>query len=156
LIKFAARPWITLRQFVCQSTTIKKHINKRTGSPDQVIDQAIMRILKAYEMTMNDLLLIQKENYNLRAAHKKEKQKRRKSKKQISIEQGITREQAQALVQSQVEASQAVTTAPAEPELPASRLVVRRQFRCSGCGAEGHKINRYPSCTSNFLYIICM
>jgi hypothetical protein len=100
-----------------------------------------MRMLKAYEMTMNDLLLIRKENYDLRAAHEKEKQKCKRSKKQISIEQGVTREEAQALVQGQIEASQAVTTALAEPELPASQLIVRRQFCCSGCGVEGHKIN---------------
>lgn len=69
--------------------------------------------------------------------------------KQISSEQGITREEAQALVQSQVEASQAVTTTPAEPELPASQPVVRRQFRCSSCGVEGHKITRCPNRTSD-------
>jgi hypothetical protein len=32
-----------------------------------------MRMSKAYEMTMNDLLLVRKENYDLRAAHEKEK-----------------------------------------------------------------------------------
>jgi hypothetical protein len=137
-----------IRQFVRQSTTIKKRINEHTGNPNQVIDQAITRMSKAYETTMNDLLLVRKEVYDLRAAHEKEKQKRQKSKKQISIEQGITSEEAQALVQGQVEASHAVTAAPAEPELPASQAVVRRQFRCSGCGVEGHKINRCPNQSS--------
>ncbi|KAI7976410.1 hypothetical protein EIK77_010170 [Talaromyces pinophilus] len=108
-----------------------------------------MRMSKAYEMTMNDLLLVWKENYDLRAAHEKEKQKRKRSNKQISIEQGVIREEAQVFVQGQIEASQAVTTALAEPELPASQAVVRRQFRCSGCGVEGHKINRCPNQTSN-------
>lgn len=56
-----------------QSTTIKKRINNRTGSPNQVINQAIMRMSKAYETTMNDLLLVRKENHDLRAAHEKEK-----------------------------------------------------------------------------------
>ncbi|EEA20812.1 hypothetical protein TMatcc_000803 [Talaromyces marneffei ATCC 18224] len=102
-----------IRQFVRQTTTITKRINERTGTPNQVIDQAIMRISKAYEITMNDLVLVRKEIHDLRAANEKEKQKRQKSKKQISIEQGITREEAQALVQGQIEASQAVTTAPA-------------------------------------------
>ncbi|EEA22979.1 pogo transposable element, putative [Talaromyces marneffei ATCC 18224] len=138
-----------IRQFVRQTTTIKRRISERTGSPNQGINQAIIRMSKAYETTMHDLLLIRKENYDLRAAHEKEKRKRQKSKKQISIEQGITREEAQALVQGQVEASQAITTAPAEPELPASQGVVRRQFRCSGCGVEGHRINRCPNRTSS-------
>ncbi|EED15710.1 pogo transposable element, putative [Talaromyces stipitatus ATCC 10500] len=138
-----------IRQFVRQSTTITKRISERTGSPNQVIDQAVMRMSKAYETTMNDLLLVRKENHDLRAAHEKEKQKHQKSKKQISIEHGITSEEAQALVQGQVKASQAVTIAPAEPELPASQQVVRRQFRCSGCGVEGHRINRCPNQTSS-------
>ncbi|EED11600.1 conserved hypothetical protein [Talaromyces stipitatus ATCC 10500] len=86
-----------------------------------------------------------KELHNLRAAHEKEKQKRRRSKQQISHEQGITREEAQALVQGQIEVSQAVTTAPAEPELPVSHPPVRRQFRCSGCGVAGHKITGCPN-----------
>jgi hypothetical protein len=137
------------RQFKRQMTTIKKRLSRRTRSPSQVIDEAIMRISKAYEMTINDLLLVRKENHDLRAAHEKEKQKRQKSKKQISIEEGITREEAQALVQSQIEVSEAITTAPAEPELPTSRSVVRRQFRCSGCNVEGHRINRCPNRTSN-------
>ena len=116
-----------IRQFVRQSTTINERIN--TGSHEnQEINQAIIRLLKAYEAIANDILLIRKENYDLRAAHDKEKQKCQKSKKQIPIEQGITREEAQALLQDQVEASQAVTTTLAEPELPASQPIVRRQF----------------------------
>jgi hypothetical protein len=100
-------------------------------------------------MIANDVLLIWKENYNLQAAHKKEKQKRQKSKKQISIEQGVTREEAQALIQGQVEVSHAITTTPAEPELPASQAVVHRQYRCSGCNVMGHRINQCPSRTSS-------
>jgi hypothetical protein len=53
-----------------------RRISERTGSPNQVIDQAITRMSKAYEMTMNDLLIIRKENQDLRAAHEKENQKR--------------------------------------------------------------------------------
>ena len=104
---------------------------------------------KAYEILANDVLLTRKENYDLRAANEKEKQKRQKSKKQISIEQGITRAEAQALVQGQVEASHTVTTTPAEPELPAPQAVVRRQYRCSGCNVMGHRINQCPNRTSS-------
>ncbi|EED11514.1 conserved hypothetical protein [Talaromyces stipitatus ATCC 10500] len=140
-----------IRQFVRQSTTINKRINKRTGSLNQneEINQAVIRLSKAYEILANDALLVRKENRDLRAAHEKEKQKRKRSNKQISIEQGITREEAQALVQGQVEASHAVTTTLAEPELPASQAVVRRQFRCSGCNVMGHRINQCPSRTSS-------
>jgi hypothetical protein len=137
------------RQFKRQLTTIKKRISRRTRSPSEVIDEAISRMSKAYEMSINELLIVQKEVHDLRAAHEKEKQKRRRSRKQISHEQGVTREEAQALIQGQVEASQTAAAAPAEPELPASQPPVRRQFRCSGCGIAGHKITGCPNRTSN-------
>uniref|UniRef100_A0A093V4F6 Uncharacterized protein n=1 Tax=Talaromyces marneffei PM1 TaxID=1077442 RepID=A0A093V4F6_TALMA len=121
---------------------------------------------------MNDLLFVRKENHDLRAAHEKEKQKRQKSKKQIPIEQGITREEAQALVQGQIEASQAGPTAPAEPELPASQTVevaayalgimvgnpvphvpVHASFCSPGAEAPSHKID-IP--TLSFVYGSCL
>ncbi|EED13550.1 transposon, putative [Talaromyces stipitatus ATCC 10500] len=118
------------RQFKRQRTTTKKRISRHTRSSSEAIGEVFTRASKAYEMSINQLTIAQKELHDLRAAHEKEKQKRQKSKKQISHDQGITREEAQALVQGQIEASQAVTTAPAEPELPVSHPPVRRQFRC--------------------------
>jgi hypothetical protein len=47
------------------------------GSVDEVIDW----MSKVYEMTTNSFLLLGKEVHDLRAAHEKEKQKRRRSKK---------------------------------------------------------------------------
>jgi hypothetical protein len=64
-------------QFKHQLSTIKKHISQRTGSPIDSVDEAINQISKAYKMTANSLILLRKEVHNLRAAHKKEKQKRR-------------------------------------------------------------------------------
>ena len=137
------------RQFKRQLTTIKRRISQHTESPLDSVDEVIDRMSKAYEMTTNSLMLLGKEVHDLRAAHEKEKQKRRRSRKQITHEQGITKEEAQMLVQSQIEASQSITTAPAEPDLPESQPPVRRQFRCSGCGIAGHKITGCPNHTSN-------
>ncbi|EED12744.1 transposon, putative [Talaromyces stipitatus ATCC 10500] len=135
------------RQFKRQMTTTKKRISRHTRSSSEAIGEVFTRASKAYEMSINKLTIAQKELHDLRAAHEKEKQKRQKSKKQISHDHGITREEAHVLVQGQIEASQAVTTAPAEPELPVSHPPVRRQFRCSGCGIEGHKITGCPNRT---------
>ncbi|EED13623.1 pogo transposable element, putative [Talaromyces stipitatus ATCC 10500] len=133
------------QQLTRQMTTTKKRISRHTRSSSEAIGEVFTRASKAYEMSINKLTIAQKELHDLRAAHEKEKQKRRRSKQQISHEQGITREEAQALVQGRVEASQAVTTAPAEPELPVCHPPVRRQFRCSGCGVAGHKITGCPN-----------
>ncbi|EED21283.1 conserved hypothetical protein [Talaromyces stipitatus ATCC 10500] len=132
-------------QFKRQMTNTKKRISRHTRSSSEAIGEVFTRASKAYEMSINKLTIAQKELHDLRAAHEKEKQKHRRSKQQISHEQGITREEAQALVQGRVEASQAVTTAPAEPELPVCHPPVRRQFRCSGCGVAGHKITGCPN-----------
>jgi hypothetical protein len=133
------------RQFKRQITTIKKRLSRRTRSPSEVIDEAIMRVSKAYEMNINELLIARKEIHHLRASHEKEKQKRRRSRAQITHDRGITREEAQNLVQGQVEASQPITAAPAEPELPASQVRVRRQFRCSKCNTLGHRLPQCPN-----------
>jgi hypothetical protein len=77
---------------------IKRRISQRTGSLLGSVDEVIDWMSKAYEMTVNSLMLLGKEVYNLWAANEKEKQKRRRSRKQITHEQGITREEAQALV----------------------------------------------------------
>ena len=137
------------RQFKRQLTTIKRRISQRTGSPLGSVDEVINRMSKAYEMTANSLMLLGKEVHDLRGAHEKEKQKRRRSRKQIEHGQGITREEAQALVQSQIEASQSRTTAPGESELPASQTLVRRQFRCSECNILGHRRPQCPNRTGN-------
>jgi kynurenine formamidase len=109
----------------------------------------IDQMSKAYEITTNSLLLLGKEVHDLRAAHEKEKQKRRQSKKQISHTQGITREEAQTLIQGQIKASQIDITAPVEPELPASQALVRRQFRCSECNILGHRRPQCPNLSIN-------
>jgi hypothetical protein len=137
------------RQFKRQLTTIKKRISQRTGSPLDSVDEVINRMSKAYEMTANSLMLLGKEVHDLRAAHEKEKQKRGRSRRQITHEQGITREEAQALIQSQIEMPQSITTALTEPELPASQALVRRQFRCSECNTLGHRRPQCPNRTSN-------
>ncbi|EED14731.1 pogo transposable element, putative [Talaromyces stipitatus ATCC 10500] len=67
------------RQFNRQTATIKKRINEPTTGPFEVVDQAINRLSKAYEMSRNELLIIQKEVHDLRAANEKEKQKPRQA-----------------------------------------------------------------------------
>ncbi|EED17208.1 ankyrin repeat-containing protein, putative [Talaromyces stipitatus ATCC 10500] len=87
------------RQFNRQTATIKK-INEPTTGPFEVVDQAINRLSKAYEMSRNELLIIQKEVHDLRAANEKEKQKRKRSRAQISHQGSLTAQEAQELITS--------------------------------------------------------
>jgi L-lactate utilization protein LutC len=85
-------------QFKRQLSTIKRRISQYTGSPLDSVDEVINQISKTYKITANNLILLGKEVHDLQAAHEKEKQKHRQSRKQITHKQGITREEAQALI----------------------------------------------------------
>ena len=97
---------------------------------------------------MIDMTIVRKEVHDLRAAHEKEKQKRRRSTKRIAHEGGLTRQEAQDLVRSQNQpnqSSQPVANDPAQLERVVSQPRVRAPPKCSGCGIIGHNILRCPS-----------
>ena len=137
------------RQFKRQITTIKKQIRDHPTSPLEKVDQAINRMSKAYEMTINELLIIRKEVHDLRAANEKEKKKRKRSRAQIAYEGSLTAQEAQELIASRNGASEPIPAASVESEPQASQPRVRAPLKCSGCGNIGHKINRCPNRTSN-------
>ncbi|EED16700.1 transposon, putative [Talaromyces stipitatus ATCC 10500] len=130
------------RQFKRQITTIKKRIDTHKTSP-------LDRIAKAYEVGMNQFVIIQKEVHDLRAANEKEKRKRQRSKKQISHEGDLTVQEAQELIISRDQASRSNPAVSGESEPQASQPRVRAPPKCSGCGIIGHKINRCSNRTTS-------
>ncbi|KAI7973460.1 hypothetical protein EIK77_000819, partial [Talaromyces pinophilus] len=120
------------RQFKRQITTIKKRISDHPTSPLEKVDQAINRMSKAYEMTINELLIIRKEVHDLRAANEKEKKKRKRSRAQIAYEGSLTAQEAQELIASQNGASEPIPAASVESEPQASQPRVRAPPKCSG------------------------
>jgi hypothetical protein len=98
---------------------------------------------------MIELTIVRKEAHNLRAAHEKEKQKRRRSTARIAHEGGLTRQEAQDLIQSQNQPSQPVADDPTQSERVASPSRVRAQFRCSNCNILGHRRNQCPNPIGN-------
>ncbi|KAI7975379.1 hypothetical protein EIK77_006335, partial [Talaromyces pinophilus] len=118
------------RQFKRQITTIKKRISDHPTSPLEKVDQAINRMSKAYEMTINELLIIRKEVHDLRAANEKEKKKRKRSRAQIAYEGSLTAQEAQELIASQNGASEPIPAASVESEPQASQPRVRAPPKC--------------------------
>ena len=120
--------------------------------PTSPLDRRLDRISKACERQMIDMTIVRKEVHDLRAAHEKEKQKRRRSTKRIAHEGGLTRQEAQDLVRSQNQpnqSSQPVANDPAQSERVASPPRVRAQFRCSNCNILGHRRNQCPNPIGN-------
>jgi hypothetical protein len=130
-------------------STIKKRISQRTGNPLSSVNKVIDQMSKAYKITTNSLLLLEKEVHDLQAAHKKKKQKQRQSKKQISHTQEITKKKAQALIQDQIKTSQINITTLVEPELPVSQALIHRQFQYSKCNILGHRRPQCPNLSIN-------
>ena len=104
---------------------------------------------KAYEMSINELLIIQKKVHDLHAVNKKEKKKRKRSRAQIAYKGSLTAQEAQELVATRNEASEPIPAAPIDSEPQASQPRVRAPPKCSGCGIIGHKINRCPNRTTS-------
>ena len=133
------------RQLEWQATVVKKLIGHAQISPSRRFDEAFNQIIKACESTMNDAAIMKKQYQDLFAAHEKEKQKRRKSKKKINHEGGITREEAQELMKSRDEAIQ-----PSINEAAQSTLQPRKRVpKCSNCGTVSHNIRKCPNLTIN-------
>jgi hypothetical protein len=87
--------------------------------------------------------------HDLRAANKKEKQKRQRSTTQIAHEGGLTRQEAQDLIQSQNQSSQPVASDPPQSQYTASQPHIRAGYRCSNCNTLGHRRNQCPNSVSN-------
>ncbi|OQE10642.1 hypothetical protein PENFLA_c084G08738 [Penicillium flavigenum] len=73
---------------------------------------AINQVLKACQITMQSAALLEKEVSELRAANEKQKQKRTRSRRQIPAEEGLSVQEASALIMQPVEAVEAPTPGP--------------------------------------------
>jgi hypothetical protein len=71
----------TLRQLQKQASSVKKLLKQRSQSPLTPSKLAIQQLIKGCEMAMHSAALLAKENHDLRAANKKEKQKSKRSRR---------------------------------------------------------------------------
>ncbi|KKA17135.1 Transposase [Rasamsonia emersonii CBS 393.64] len=85
-----------------QAATIKALLKRRTQSPPSPTNAALNQLIKGCQLAMNSAVILAKENHDLRAANEKQKQKRKRSTNQISHEGGLSIQEAQALIQSQI------------------------------------------------------
>ena len=94
---------------------------------------------------MQSAAFLEKEVSDLRAANKKQKQKRTRSQRQIPAEEGLLVQEASQLISKLVEADKAPPPGPGIPSEPALKPRTRAPQRCSGCRETGHVYNRCPA-----------
>lgn len=129
-----------------QASSIKALLKQRSRSPPSPLKQQINQVLKACEIQMHSTALLEVEARKLHAAHEKQKQKRRRSNRQILNEGGMTVQESQQILQLPIEAIEAPRPVPAEaPISPNLPVPARRKLpKCSICGQEGHRSNHCP------------
>ena len=66
-------------------------------------------------MSMNSAVLLVKENQDLQAAHEKQIQKKKHSTRQIVIQEGLSIQEGQSLLQSRNQVEEAISTVSAKP-----------------------------------------
>jgi hypothetical protein len=137
-----------LKQLNKQASTIKKLLRHRTQSPPSPTNRALNQLVKGFEIALNGAAILAKENQDLRAAHEKELQKRKRSKAQIASAEGLSIEEGHTLVQSRNQVEEAIQTGPTlqEPNAPDTlQRRVRAPPRCSDCHIIGHKRLQCPN-----------
>jgi hypothetical protein len=127
-----------------QASSIKALLRTRSRSPPSPLNSAINQVLKACQITMQSAALLEKEVSELRAANEKQKQKRTRSRKQIPAEEGLSVQEASALIIQPVEAMEAPIPPPRRRPSPPLQPRTRALPTCGLCKNQGHRRDACP------------
>lgn len=133
------------RQLHRQASSIKALYNRNSNSPP---GRALNQLIKGSQLAMQAGAILAQENKDLRAANEKKKQKRARSKRQITHQGSLSMEDAQQVIRGLNQPSEVeivTQMAAAAPAISPSQRPARRPPTCSLCGNVGHKINQCPS-----------
>jgi hypothetical protein len=127
-----------------QASSIKALLRMRSRSPPSPLNSAINQVLKACQITMQSAALLEKEVSDLRAENEKKKQKRARSRKQILATEGLSVQEASALIMQPVEVVE--TPLPPRRRRPSPPLQprIRALPTCGLCKNQGHRRDACP------------
>ncbi|KAJ5169708.1 uncharacterized protein N7500_002491 [Penicillium coprophilum] len=109
---FTPKTPATEKELRRQASSIKALLRTRSRSPPSPSDRALNQLVKGFRLTMQSAILLAKENQELRAENEKQKQKRTRSRRHIASEEGLSIEEASALILQQQGASEAPPPGP--------------------------------------------
>ena len=129
-----------------QATTIKALLKQRMQSPPSPTNAALDQLIKGCQLAINNAAILAKENRDLQAANKKQKQKRKQSTNQLLHRGGLSVQEAQELIQSRIlDENQALEGITAQAVEAASAPYICALPRCSDCNTVGHIWTRCPN-----------
>ena len=129
------------KQLEKQASIIKQLLRQHIYSPPSPSKVALNQLIKGCEIAMNSAVLLAKDNQDLCAVYEKQLQKGIRSKKQIAIKEGLSIlfRRGQDLLQSENQADEVASTAPAEPAPEAEKHSIYAPPWCSDCHIIGHR-----------------
>ena len=142
---FTPKTPATIAELLKQASSVKGLLKYRSESPPTPTKQAVDQVFKACQIAMTNVLLVAQENKQLRAENEKQKQKRRRSNRQILGLVGPSVQEAQEHLHAYEAGLQPRAPSPAtpgQPIPPAAAPAQRRQFTCSLCNQIGHRANQ--------------
>ncbi|ODM19967.1 hypothetical protein SI65_04953 [Aspergillus cristatus] len=114
-INSAPKTPYNLRQLEKQASTVKTLLKGHTQNPPSVLEMRLDKMIKGHEMALNEGILACQEIQELRASHEKQLQKRKRSRRQITAEEGLSIQEGQALVQGRSQEEEVMPTISMEP-----------------------------------------
>ena len=124
-----------------QASSIKAFLKRRSNSPPSPSQTALNQLIKGCQIAMQNGILLEQENKQLRAANATQKQKRARKNRWIAHDNGLSVREALELEEAHEEPSQAILAPPSllPRDTPAPKT--RRPPQCTNCGQIGHKRN---------------
>ena len=128
-----------------QASSIKAFLRRRSQSPSVRAYQAIDQLEKGFHAVRQELIILAKDNHDLRSANEKKKQKRARTQRREARLTGLSVEEAQELsqpIEQPFSLVQPVLHDPVQPVQTAVAPLQKRRYTCSICGEIGHKSNK--------------
>lgn len=134
-----------MKQLNWQISSIKTMLKRGSRSPPTPTNIALTQLGKGCQLAMHGATMLARENRDLRAANEKQKQKRQRSKKQLSNLGDISIQEARELISRPNQAGEASNSTPQETNAITSQPRQRAPPRCSDCNTLGHRRIRCPN-----------
>ena len=141
---FTPKTPITQKDLRRQASSIKALLRTRSRSPPSPSDRALNQLVKGFQLQLQSHILQAQEIKELRAANEKQKQKRTRSRRHIPAEEGLSVQEASALIMRQQEAIEAPPPGPGMPGELTIQPRTRPPRGCGICRLPGHRRETCP------------
>lgn len=139
----------TVRQVQRKASSIRKLLNQGSQSPSTPSKTALNELIKGCEKAIYNAAFLARENTDLRSTIAREREKRKRSRRQMAPTDGLSVQEARDLIslrnmQPEVEEGPSTSSAP-----PTSERRKRAPPKCTACGTIGHIRTRCPNRQDN-------